>query len=292
MKKTWLYSAMACLTLLATACGYNAAPDYTNRNDGGTVRNQAVPGYPRIFNDRNMIGPYNGNNFGTMGAYTGTDNTAFGLDRTDGYYGTTSNNAGFRGMRSYNAFDGTAGTRGTVQGPLTLYRDRGMGTFGTNNMSQFGYANVTRSSLRANATPNIHVDRDTLARIVGNVTASCPGVLSSTVLVTDEEIFVGLHTRGGDNRTAKSQARMNAMSVSPRYYKVYVTDNQRMINEMTRIASRGSNLNANQTQNERTIDSLIRSFGGLADGDEMGNRGTNRTTEMRGNMGTTGTTSR
>ncbi|NGQ96943.1 sporulation protein [Brevibacillus sp. SYP-B805] len=307
MKKSWLIGAIAGLTLMATACANNAAPNYTNRYDGAAVRNQAAPVYPRT--GTTGITAYDGYgaaygtpaygttdgalgwNTGRWGAYgTGADNTAFGLNRTDGYYGMTSNNTGFRGLGNFPGFDGTAGTRGRVHGPLSIYRDRGMGTLGTQANPHIGYATVHRNSLRSNAVPNIHVDRDALARAVGNVTASCPGVVTSTVLVTDEEVFVGLHTRGTDSRTAKSQARMNAMSVSPRYYKVYVTDNPQMINEMTRIASQSSRLNANATQEERHIDALIRSFGGLVDGDEMRSKGSNRTTQMGGmtGKGTTG----
>jgi hypothetical protein len=309
MKKSWLIGTIAGLTLMVAACANNAAPNYTNRSDGPAVRNQAVPGYPRT--GTTGVTAYDGYgagygattfgttggalgwNTGRWGAYgTGADNTAFGLNRTDGYFGMTSNNAGFRGMGPFHAYDGTAGTRGMGHGPWSIYRDRGMGTLGTHASSHIGYATVQRNSLHANAVHNVHVDRSALARAVGNVTASCPGVVSSTVLVTDEEVFVGLHTRGTDSRTAKSQARMNAMSVSPRYYKVYVTDNPRMISEMTRIASRSSGLNANTTQEERHIDALIHSFGGLADGDEMRSRGSNRTTQMGGGMAGKGTTGR
>ncbi len=220
----------------------------------------------------------------------GADNTAFGNDRTDGYYGMASNNNGFRGMRDFNIFgDGNGNRNNTYYGPLSVYRNRGMGTLGANNVSNIGYANISSSNLRSNAVNQVYVDRDALARAVGNVTASVPGVRAATVLVTDEEIFVGLNSRGTNTQDAKSKARMNAMSVSPRYYRVYVTDNQQMIAEMSRIASRTSNVNANTTQDQRHIDSLIRSFGGQVDGEENGNGSRAQRTGGTG-AGTTGTT--
>lgn len=248
MKKSWLYGTIAGFALLAAACTNNAAPDYTDRNNNGTTRTQSyignngfrTTGYGDTgYGSRNFVGNYRG--FGTPGAPgvtgypagntgnyfgwntpgtnrfynagTGADNTAFGNDRTDGYYGMTSNNNGFRGMRDFNIFDDGNGNRNnTYYGPLSVYRNRGMGTLGANNVSNIGYANISSSNLRSNAVNQVYVDRDALARAVGNVTASVPGVQSSTVLVTDEEIFVGLNSRGTNTQDAKSKARMNAMS--------------------------------------------------------------------------------
>ncbi|WP_134684153.1 YhcN/YlaJ family sporulation lipoprotein [Brevibacillus migulae] len=357
MKKSWLYSAIAGFTLLATACGNNnaAGPGYTNGNNTGTTRTQSIAGngYGTYggpgagYANRGFVGNYTGttsgapgvtgysagntgthfgwntgtnrtNQFGagtgygttggttatggttgyggtgyTTGYGTGANNTAFGTDRTDGYYGTTSNNAGFGGLRNnFNVFgdgDRNGNRNNTYYGPLSVYRNRGMGTLGANNVSNIGYANISSTNLRSNAVNQVYVDRDALARAVGNVTASVPNVRTSTVLVTDEEIFVGLMTRGTDTKATKNKARMNAMSVSPRYYKVYVTDNQRMISEMSRIASRTSNVNANTTQDQRSIDSLIRSFGGEVDGEEPMYGADGSATRTRGTTGTTGT---
>lgn len=301
MKKSWLYSIIAGFTLLATACTNNAAPDYTNGNNNGTTRMQSLAGNQRgyvnrgtdSYGNRAFVTNYTGTtsgapgvtgySAGTTGTHfgwntgginpiydtgAGTNNTALGNGRRDGYLGMTGN-AGFWGMRDFNVFDDGNGNRNnTYYGPLSVYRNRGMGTLGANNVSNIGYAHISSSNLRSNAVNQVYVDRDALARAIGNVTASIPGVKTATVLVTDEEVFVGLLSRGTDRQAAKNKARMSAMSVTPRYYKVYVTDNQQMISEMSRIASRTSNVNANITQDERSIDSLIRSFGGQADGDE------------------------
>ncbi|MFY0544781.1 YhcN/YlaJ family sporulation lipoprotein [Brevibacillus sp. H7] len=269
MKKTWLYSTVAGIALLATACANNAAP---NNN------------VPNRTNVQNFAGPR-----------TMTNNMA---GAPDGMFNGT--------MRNYNAFNGAnirtadqTGIRGT--GNASIYRDNGRAGIMQNGMSQMGYVRVNRSFLTNNANPlnNVFVDRDALARVVGNVTASCPGVDASTVLVTDEECFVGLNldrnnaqpggpiggmgTRPGvptNIQSVKAQARMNAMSVCPRYYKVYVTDNQQIIDEMTRIASRSTNMGANQPFDDRMVDMLIRNMGDLPDGQDLTTRGSTLTTEM------------
>jgi hypothetical protein len=305
MKKTWLYSAVAGIALLATACANNAAPHY-NRPNGTNVQNFA--GGPGGMFD----GTTRATNFYPNGYTTGT-------------------------MHNYNAFNGT-GMRGAGgYNGISLYRDGGMTTAGAgqngaglNGMNQMGYVRVDRNYLRTNSatTNRFFVDRNALAHIVGNVTASCPGVNASTVLVTDEECFVGLNLDGNNGlgggqaggrtggetnyqpnggtmgnqtmaQSVKAQARMNAMSVCPRYYKVYVTDNQQMIDELTRIASRynnafGNGQYGNALNDERTIDSLVRRMGGLPDGEDMAGRGSTMTTEMHRThkAGTKGTTSR
>lgn len=153
-------------------------------------------------------------------------------------------------------------------------------------MPRYGYIQTDRQHAQTAGANNVYVDRDALARAVGNVTASCPGVQRSTVLVTDEEVFVGLNTKGSDAHTAKNQARMNAMSVSPRYYKVYVTDNPNDIQEIARVASRHSNLSHART-NETTasIDALIKRMGGTTDAEQMRARSA---TTNKSHMGTTG----
>jgi hypothetical protein len=238
MKITWLFPAVAGIALFASACGNNAAPD--NR-PFGTTANQTAH---RLTGD--MSHTYN--------AFT-------------------------NGTRNYNAFTDGTGLRDGANNwtnnwmGTSIYRDNVPNRAGQSGMAHMGYVTMNRDALQGNnAFNNIFLDRDVLARLVGNVTASCPGVQQSTVLVTDEECFVGLTTDGSNPSTTKSQARKNAMSVCPGYYNVYVTDNQDIINEMNRIASRGSNfatMGVDRTDTDRSIDTLIRRMGGLPDGAEM-----------------------
>lgn len=312
MKKTWLYPAIAGIALLASACANNAAPNYTQPN--GTTTNQAAPNVSGMdgLNVRNNDG------MGTRG-YDGMHvRNGMGLGNTtgvrDGLYPKTNTNvnnynAYTNGTRPYHAFpDGTgnAGTLGITPGANGLngtnarngmnhsiyqkgaWNRGGAGVMQT-GMPHMGYVQTDRQRMQTASANNVYVDRDALAQAVGNVTASCPGVQRSTVLVTDEEIFVGLDTRGADAKTAKHQAKMNAMSVSPRYYKVYVTDNQNDIQEIARVASRSSNVQTARTQDAASIDTLIKRMGGMTDGDQarsMSNGKTPANTAPKTTMGT------
>lgn len=354
MKKHWLYSTIAGIALLATACGNNAAPD-TNNQYGTTGTGAGYSYGDYMTRSNNLVGGYSGTmgsrHNGTYG--TGSNNTAFGVDRTTGYYGAASNNTAFRGsgygatgygtsgtgMNGYGSTGvgttggygttgpgyGTAGTgtTGSYQpygfgngtagidpfvvraGDQANYRmnnsiykfggNTGMRTAGTNGagnqagFNRMGYARMDVNYVRTNSDTlsQFHVDRDALAQVVGNVTCSVPGVSTSTVLVTDEEIFVGVNTEGRQAKSAKPKVRMNAMSVSPRWFKVYVTDNKDMIDEMTRIYSRSSNVNVASPHDDRQIDNLIRSFGGSTDSEQMrGRRDANRSMTGTNTAGT------
>ncbi|MFC8684196.1 YhcN/YlaJ family sporulation lipoprotein [Brevibacillus porteri] len=187
-------------------------------------------------------------------------------------------NAFTSGMRPYNAFTdhkagmGTGGTAGVYNTPTgrhhSIYQQHawnrgGAGVMQT-GMPHMGYAQTDRQHMKTASVTNVYVDRDALAKAVGNVTASCPGVQRSTVLVTDKEVFVGVHTQGADAHTAKKQAKMNAESVSPRYYKVYVTDNPNDIQEIARVASRSSNVSTARTEDAKSIETLIKRMGGTS----------------------------
>ncbi|TKI59074.1 sporulation protein [Brevibacillus antibioticus] len=247
--------------------GYHHTRNYTGAGttsfDGLHVRN--YDGTRDGLHVRNGMGLTNnaGNNYG---AYP------------NGTYPHVNNyNAYTSGMRPYNAFTdhkagmGTAGVYNAPTGTGThhsIYQQHGVNRGGAGvmqtGMPRMGYAQTDRQHMRTASVTNVYVDREALAKAVGNVTASCPGVQRSTVLVTDKEVFVGVHTQGADAHTAKKQARMNAESVSPRYYKVYVTDNPNDIQEIARVASRSSNVSTARTEDAKSIDTLVKRMGGTS----------------------------
>ncbi|MDR4998449.1 MULTISPECIES: YhcN/YlaJ family sporulation lipoprotein [Brevibacillus] len=296
LKKTWLYPAIAGIALLASACANNAAPNYTHPNqaaphvtnvDGLHVRN-----YDGV-RSANFDGLHVRNGVGLNNA-PGVDN---GLHPNGTYPRANVNNynAYTSGMRPYNAFtDHNAGALGTPNGMNhSIYQKRAWNRAGAGimqtGMPKMGYVQTNRASMKTAGAQNVYVDRDALAQAVGNVTTSCPGVQQSTVLVTDEEIFVGLNTQGADARTAKNQAKMNAQSISPRYYKVYVTDNPNDIQEIARVASRSSNLHTARNEDAASIDTLIKRMGGMTDREQgtSTKAQTNAHATHKANMGTT-----
>lgn len=255
MKKSWLSGTIAGLVLLVSACGgnNNAAPEVNNTY--GTAAYPAPNGYGGTASPVTPAGE--------------VDNNGPGMRQNGQTYQSLYRTTGIRP-------NGVGVTEGAASG----------GRNGTTNMTQMGYVRVNSNDLRNGAMNNIYVDRDALAQIVGNVTAGVPGVIRSTVLVTDEEVFVGLDIANDNRQQAASivkKAKMNAWSVSPRYYRVFVTDQRETINELSRIASRSANVNVAGFNDDRQIDNLIHRFGGLTDGEDWP-RSSGMTTEMTDRM--------
>ncbi|UFJ39687.1 YhcN/YlaJ family sporulation lipoprotein [Brevibacillus humidisoli] len=255
MTKRWLYGMIASFALLVSACGAgnNAAPDYTNNY--GTTAYPAPNGYGGTASPTNPAGEAD-----------------------------TNGPAALRNGQTYQSLYKAAGVRTTgIRGTGGAARG---GNNGTTNMTRMGYVQVDGNSLRNGTMNSVYVDRDALAQVVGNVTAGVPGVNTSSVLVSDEEIFVGLELADNNRQRAasiKKKAKMNAWSVSPRYFKVYITDKRDTIREMARIASRSANVNVAGFNEDRRIDDLIHRFGGLTDGEDWPRR-SGMTTEMRDQM--------
>ncbi len=266
---------------------------------GATTYGTGGYGTSGMFGTRGTHGVTGG--YGTTGTY-GT--SGYGTTYGTGLNGTGAYGTGTYGARTYGTTYGTsaystsganaytspyAGTNSYTSpyaGNKSIYHETGMRTTQT-NMPHTGYAKADATHLRtaANAQNQVYVDRNVLARAVANVTSSVPGVQHSTVLVTDREIFVGLRNTDKDKSAAKEKAKMNAMSISPRYYRVYVSDDPRMADELTRVASRVGNVSAHMPKNDTQINSLVRSFGGTVDG-HMGARATTHHTGTGTHTGT------
>jgi hypothetical protein len=105
------------------------------------------------------------------------------------------------------------------------------------------YANGVRTSstqpligythLGDNQTINdVYVDRQMLCSAVANVANQVPGVKRTTVLATDNQIFVGCDTSGLSPAAAQQaleNVQKSCANISPRYYNVYTTNNPNCI---------------------------------------------------------------
>lgn len=85
------------------------------------------------------------------------------------------------------------------------------------------------------ATPNVYVDRQMLASACANAAKQIPGVKNATVLTTDNQIFIGCDTSGQTPAQAAQtlkKVQMSCENLSPRYCKVYTTNDQNITNKV------------------------------------------------------------
>ncbi len=195
MKNWKSWIAVTTLSLGLVGCGANIAQD-SAYHGAGTNGNRSLATDDRTGWDRNHTNP---------------DATA------------NMNDLGTRYPGAYNK--------------NSIYQDRNMSVQTKSNYQtkNYGYATYTKRDMNSQQASSFFVDRNVLARAVSTVVTSIPGVEKANVLVTDEDLFIGLP--GVINKSTLNKAKLSAWSMSPRYYKIYVTGDQEVINQVNRLVN-------------------------------------------------------
>ncbi|MBA4602771.1 YhcN/YlaJ family sporulation lipoprotein [Thermoactinomyces mirandus] len=128
---------------------------------------------------------------------------------------------------------------GTVQNDM-INGDEAARGGGQNEIGYFKYIpeNYTNKN-GANPGNNVFIDRSLLARQIAQMVTVLPNVKDGTALVTDDHVFIGITTKNGkiDRKTAR-EAKRTAESLTPRYFKVYVTSDKKLNDEIKSVGMR------------------------------------------------------
>ncbi|WHY76716.1 YhcN/YlaJ family sporulation lipoprotein [Neobacillus sp. WH10] len=115
---------------------------------------------------------------------------------------------------------------------------------GVRNVSNdYGYVRHQKSPLMNDKTANNHytaLDREQLANIISKYSTNIPNVNDVATLVTDQEVLIAYDTNSKDRNLTADQVKKTAMSVVPRYYHVYVTDNKVLMRDVENLANTDS----------------------------------------------------
>jgi hypothetical protein len=108
--------------------------------------------------------------------------------------------------------------------------------------NEIGYFKYKPENYRTNghaAGPDVFVDRPLLAKHIAQLVTVLPNVKEATALVTDDHVFLGIKTKNGrmDPKTVK-EAKRTAESVTPRYYKVHVTSDRTLEDQINNVGMR------------------------------------------------------
>jgi hypothetical protein len=112
---------------------------------------------------------------------------------------------------------------------------------GQNEIGYFRYnpANYKNNVSADPKTQNVYVDRPILAKHIAQLVTVLPNVKDATALVTDDHVFIGIRTKNGKpDAKARKEAKRTAEAVTPRYYKVHVTDSKELENRINSIGMR------------------------------------------------------
>ena len=110
--------------------------------------------------------------------------------------------------------------------------------------NNYGFVRHQKSPLMGENTANDHytaLDREQIANIISKYCTNIPNINDVSTLVTDQEVLIAYDTDAKDRNLAADQVKRTAMSVVPRYYHVYVTDNKALRQDVQNLASLDSN---------------------------------------------------
>lgn len=113
-------------------------------------------------------------------------------------------------------------------------------------------------------------DREKAADTISRLAVALPNINDVATLVTDEEVLVGYKTTEEDRMEAADQVKRTAMSVVPRYYHVYVTDNPRIMQDIENYSMVGSTTPNIEQSIENTVREMLKSPQGrkMSDGED------------------------
>lgn len=80
-----------------------------------------------------------------------------------------------------------------------------------------------------------HQDLEQLADRIGRLSVRLPNVTDTSTLVTARNVLIGYKTDSDNRKLAANQVKNTAMSIVPRYFHVYVTDNAHIIPDIQRF---------------------------------------------------------
>lgn len=99
-----------------------------------------------------------------------------------------------------------------------------------NSNNNFGYVRHQKSPIMGENVKNSYgtINREQIADMISAYCADIPDVDDISTLVTDEEVLIVYATDSKNRNLTADQVKKTAMSVVPRWYHVYVSDNTRL----------------------------------------------------------------
>ncbi len=135
---------------------------------------------------------------------------------------------------------------------------------------RFGYVRYTKDQVGDNEEEIRYgiMDREQVSDLITRYMLQGEGIKDAATLVTDSEVLVAYtpEDNADRNRTA-DMAKKNAMSVVPRYYEVYVSDQQNMYRELATL----SNMRTSDREYRDSVESVIDQMKKSPQGEQMYN---------------------
>ncbi|WP_409290137.1 YhcN/YlaJ family sporulation lipoprotein [Peribacillus sp. SCS-37] len=126
----------------------------------------------------------------------------------------------------------------------------------------FGFVRLSRTVVNGETVGSkdrIRLDREQLADIITRLAVQNPQIDEAATLVTDEEALIAYKTGSENREEAADQVKRTAMSVLPRYFHVYVTDNPGLMQNIENFADLNTHTDDINYMLQKTIVQMKRS---------------------------------
>ncbi|MFF2500512.1 YhcN/YlaJ family sporulation lipoprotein [Peribacillus sp. NPDC058075] len=131
-----------------------------------------------------------------------------------------------------------------------------------NKSNDFGFTRTNSATIDGRNISNkaASIDREQLSDVISKLSVQIPNVNDAATLVTDEEVLVVYDTNAKDRTETADQVKRTAMSVVPRYYHVYVSDDyQTLAQDVENFSTLKSGSKGIDYTIEQTIKRMLKS---------------------------------
>jgi len=155
-----------------------------------------------------------------------------------------------------------SGTTINVRSRNDLYNAHGVRNGLDSRLTNFGYVRHQTSPIPGDTTQYATMpvlNRENVADLISKLCTQLPNVYDVGTLVTDDTVFVVYKTDSTNRFETAYQVKKTAISVVPRYYHVYVSDNPRMFQDIERFGRLDANSQNVDQVLQQTINEMLKS---------------------------------
>jgi hypothetical protein len=170
------------------------------------------------------------------------------------------------GAGEESSFLHESGNTINVQDRTDLYNEEGHTNVNHGKTANFGYVRHQKSGIPQDVTftHTPGMDREQAANTISSLIVQLPNVKDVATLVTDEEVLVAYETDSENRFETADQVKKTALSAVPRYYHVYVSDGDNMIQQIEAFSPLDSTSRNIDQIISKTIKEMLKSPQGRA----------------------------
>ena len=131
-----------------------------------------------------------------------------------------------------------------------------------NGNEGYGYVRYQKSPVTGDNISNSQdaaIDREKLADTISKFCADLPNIQDVSTLVTDKQVLIIYDSNTTNRELTADQVKKTAMSIVPRWYHVYVSDNTQLRKTLESYSYLGSNSRNAHTGINKMIKEMLKS---------------------------------